>query len=181
MTTGPTDEESTTAAGGPGGMPLALRLSEGLGPLVEKLRGAASAGYDEWRVQDPEDGAYCMAYSWPATMSPEREARAWLADQKARFPNGLHSNYVVACVRVVPEKDQLLAEAADTLERQQAEIADAGAEVERMRQALRDIADPIAAWQRDLQPGYTLNGGMCVHMASDPETYRRMARDALRA
>ena len=31
MTTGPTDEESTTAAGGPGGMPLALRLSEGLG------------------------------------------------------------------------------------------------------------------------------------------------------
>ena len=35
MTTGPTDEESTTAAGGPGGMPLALRLSEGLGPLVE--------------------------------------------------------------------------------------------------------------------------------------------------
>ena len=28
MTTGPTDEESTTAAGGPGGMPLALRLSE---------------------------------------------------------------------------------------------------------------------------------------------------------
>ena len=32
MTTGPTDEESTTAAGGPGGMPLALRLSEVLGP-----------------------------------------------------------------------------------------------------------------------------------------------------
>ena len=53
-------------------------------------------------------------------------------------------------------------------------------EVERLRQALRDIADPIAAWQRDLQPGYTLDGGMCVHMANDPETYKRMAREALR-
>ena len=57
---------------------------------------------------------------------------------------------------------------------------EAGAEVERLRQALRDIADPIAAWQRDLQPGYTLDGGMCVHMANDPETYKRMAREALR-
>ena len=53
--------------------------------------------------------------------------------------------------------------------------------VERLRQALRDIADPIAAWQRDLQPGYTLDGGMCVHMANDPETYKRMAREALKA
>ena len=31
MTPGPTDARVTTAAGGPGGMPLALRLSEGLG------------------------------------------------------------------------------------------------------------------------------------------------------
>ena len=53
--------------------------------------------------------------------------------------------------------------------------AGTAAEVERLRQALRDIADPIAAWQRDLQPGYTLDGGMCVHMANDPETYKRMA------
>jgi hypothetical protein len=56
---------------------------------------------------------------------------------------------------------------------------DMGAEVERLRQALRDIADPISAWQRDLQPGYELDGGMCVHMANDPETYKRMAREAL--
>ena len=33
MTTGPTDVKVTTAAGGPDGMPLALRLSEGLGPV----------------------------------------------------------------------------------------------------------------------------------------------------
>ena len=59
--------------------------------------------------------------------------------------------------------------------------ADAGAEVERLRQALRDIADPIAAWQRDLEEGYTLDGAACVRMADDPETYRRMAREALKA
>jgi len=60
-------------------------------------------------------------------------------------------------------------------------MREAADEVERLRQALRDIADPIAAWERDLQPGYTLDGGMCVHMANDPETYKRMAREALRA
>lgn len=52
-------------------------------------------------------------------------------------------------------------------------------EVARLRQALRDIADPIPAWQRDLQDGYTLDGAECVRMADDPETYRRMAREAL--
>ena len=31
MTTGPTDGKVPTPAGGPGGLPLALRLSEGLG------------------------------------------------------------------------------------------------------------------------------------------------------
>ncbi len=100
-------------------------VDQGVGPLVEKLRGAASAGYDEWRVQDPEDGSFCIAYSWPDSHYPEREARAWLANHKARFPEGLYSSYVVACVRVVPQKDRLLAEAAVALERQQAEILDA--------------------------------------------------------
>jgi len=84
--------------------------------LTDRLRVAASAGYDEWRVQNPKDGAFCIAYSWPDTMSPEREARAWLADHKARFPDSPKAGYVVACVRVVPLKDRLLAEAADTIE-----------------------------------------------------------------
>lgn len=100
------------------------QVERGVGPLVEKLRGAASAGFDEWRVQDAT-GAYCLAYSWPDTMSPEREARSWLADKHARFPGSRYDQYVVACVHVVPEKDRLLMEAADALERQQAEIADA--------------------------------------------------------
>lgn len=92
-------------------------FSAGLGALVAQLRSAASAGYDDWRVQDPKDGSYCIAYSWPESMSPEREARAWLADQKARFPNSRQAGYVVECVRVVPTKDRLLAAAADELER----------------------------------------------------------------
>lgn len=100
-------------------------LQRGVRPLVERLRGAASAGYDEWRVQNPDGGSYCIAFSWPESHDPEREARAWLADHKARFPDSQFAGYVVACVRVVPLKDKLLTEAADALERQQAEIADA--------------------------------------------------------
>ena len=83
--------------------------------LTDRLRAAASAGYDEWRVQDPKDGAYCIAYSWPDVGNPEREARAWLADHKARFPDSPKAGYVAACVRVVPLKDRLLAEAADEI------------------------------------------------------------------
>jgi hypothetical protein len=100
----------------PKAVPADLRLSDGLGALVARLRNA-SHGYDEWRVQDPKDGAYCIAFSWPETMNPERAAREWLADHKARFPGGLHTDYVVACVRVMPEKDRLLLAAADELER----------------------------------------------------------------
>lgn len=60
-------------------------------------------------------------------------------------------------------------------------VAADAAEVARLRQALRDIADPIPAWRRDLQDGYALDGAACVRMADDPETYRRMAREALKA
>lgn len=87
-----------------------------LGALVARLRNACHS-YDEWRVQDPKDGAYCMAFSWPEVSNPERAAREWLADHKARFPGGLHTDYVAACVRVMPEKDRLLLEAAGELER----------------------------------------------------------------
>ena len=56
----------------------------------------------------------------------------------------------------------------------------AQARVAELEAALRDITDPIEAMRRNLQEGYTLNGAMCVHMANDPETYRRMAREALK-
>ena len=35
MTPGPTDGKCANPAGGPGGMPLALKLNEGLGPNAE--------------------------------------------------------------------------------------------------------------------------------------------------
>lgn len=95
----------------------ALRAALAASPdLAERLRAESSAGYDEWRVQDPKDGAYCIAFSWPGTLHPELEARAWLADQQDRFPQGRYADYVVACVRVVPTKDRLLREAADALQ-----------------------------------------------------------------
>jgi hypothetical protein len=90
-------------------------MSETVKPLPDRLEGAASDGHDEWRVQDPKDGAYCIAYSWPDVANPEREARDWLADQQTRFPKGRYASYEVACVRVVPHKDRLLAEAAAAL------------------------------------------------------------------
>ncbi len=122
--------------------------------LVAELRSNASAGYDEWRVQDPKDGSYCIAYSWPDTIHPELEARDWLADHRTRFPHGRYVDYVVTCVRVVPKKDRLLAQAADSLEQglaaldaehaqrialqhhaadQAQRVADLEAEIERLR------------------------------------------------
>ena len=41
MTTGPTDVKVTMAAGGPGGMPLALKFNEGLGALATRLAALA--------------------------------------------------------------------------------------------------------------------------------------------
>ena len=130
--------------------PLAFALTGELGPLVEKLRSTASAGYDEWRVQDPKDGSYCIAYSWPETLSPEREARAWLASHKKRFPDSQYAGFVVACVRVVPQKDRLLTEAAKALEDLGRELAELRAELAAERQACAAICRTQAArWSDD--------------------------------
>lgn len=50
---------------------------------------------------------------------------------------------------------------------------------DRLLQALQDIADPIAAWRRDLKEGERLDGQAALYMASKAETYQRMAREAL--
>ena len=130
---------------------VGAQVERGVGPLVEKLRGAASAGFDEWRVQDPKDGSYCIAYSWPETMNPEREARAWLADHKARFPNSQHAHFVVACVRVVPHKDRLLAEAADEIQRLTEELC----EGDDLRERLGDLLRRTAVALRGPEPPLT--------------------------
>ena len=61
------------------------------------------------------------------------------------------------------------------------EIEELRCEVARLRQALSDIADPFAAWQRNLKQGEQLNSVMCVVLANEPETYKRRAREALSA
>ena len=46
-------------------------------------------------------------------------------------------------------------------------------------QALEDVTDPVSKVRRELRPGYSLDGTGCVRMLDDPETYRRIAREAL--
>lgn len=49
-----------------------------------------------------------------------------------------------------------------------------------LRDALTDICDPIAAMQRDLPEGYSLNGAMAVAMCDKPQHYQDIAAKALR-
>lgn len=65
--------------------------------IVQRLR-EASQGREEWRVADPETGAYCMAFSHAGSPNPEREAREWLADHIARFPNSPNATKVGVCI-----------------------------------------------------------------------------------
>jgi hypothetical protein len=58
MTTGPTEGKCANPAGGPGGMPLALRLSEGLGitraatcAVLRVLRIRKSRGFEALRTR----------------------------------------------------------------------------------------------------------------------------------
>ena len=61
-------------------------------------------------------------------------------------------------------------------------VKDLQAENKRLRQALRDIANPMVQWRRELRADELLNGSTCVVLrAVGPETYRAMARRALAA
>lgn len=138
------DEATTTAAAV--GDPLEQRVV----PLVEKLRNAC-AGYDEWRVQDPKDGSYCIAFNWREVMYPERMAREWLADHCRRFPGGLHTDFVVACVRVQTQADELMQEAADELERLTTEVQ----ELDGLRDRLASLLSRTAVALRGPEPPLT--------------------------
>lgn len=104
-----TPEHEIEAAGG------LSAVDRSVGRLVDRLR-KASTGYDEWRVQHPEDGSYCMAMSYSDSINPERELREWFDGKKASFP-GWGADYVLAKVRVQTEEDMLMVEAACALER----------------------------------------------------------------
>lgn len=77
--------------------------------LAERLRKLA-AGTVEWRVADPQTGSYCIAFE------REHEADRWLADHKAKFPNSMHADKVVARVHWFGQLEQAAREAADLLD-----------------------------------------------------------------
>lgn len=82
--------------------------------LVEAMRGAAS-GEVEWRVQQPLDRSYCIAFRRKAWLDPERAAREWLAEHAKRYPSSPYASYEVAEVVVLDWRDKLMLEAADVL------------------------------------------------------------------
>lgn len=47
-------------------------------------------------------------------------------------------------------------------------------------QALRDIVNPVAKWERELAEDERLNGAGVVMLLKEPSTYQRIAEDALR-
>ena len=53
-------------------------------------------------------------------------------------------------------------------------------EVKRLRLVLENIADPIPAMEKSLPKGYKLDGQAAISLANDPETYRSIARAALK-
>ena len=99
--------------------------------LIEQLR-AAGKGTEEWRVADPADGSYCIAFSRDDSINPEREAREWLEDHRKRFPDSQKANYEVRRVMAQSNADLVMRQAAD--------------ELERMRETLQGIAK--ADWRK---------------------------------
>lgn len=90
--------------------------------LIQRLR-SLSHGFEEWRVESPVDGSYCMSYTRDDDLSPEQAARGWLAEHLLRHPDSQFAGYVVKKHVVKTRKDQALDDAADALERLEAENA----------------------------------------------------------
>lgn len=83
--------------------------------IAATLRELAT-GTVEWRVQDPIEKCYCISFDRERSINPEREAREWLADHKARFPKSQHAGYEVAEVRWFSRLERAALEAADALD-----------------------------------------------------------------
>ena len=82
--------------------------------LIARLE-AASQGWDEWRVQHPETGSYCMRFHRLDTSNPEMAARNWLDEHMSRYPDSKFVGYVVAKVRSYSQQDELIREAIEAL------------------------------------------------------------------
>ena len=117
------------------GGPVADTNTESVEALAAEIDAARSKGYDDWRVQNPVDRSVCMSFAWAEVINPERAAREWLADHKRRFPDSRFAGYEVACVRVVPNKDRLMAAAVAALRTLAAERDALRAELDAERSA----------------------------------------------
>lgn len=102
--------------------------------LTEELRNAGR-GREEWRVADPENGCYCIAFSRydGYSLNPELEAREWLEDHRRRFPDSQFAWYEVRRVVARDSTDDLLHSAAEHIERLTARALDLSAENDDMR------------------------------------------------
>lgn len=77
--------------------------------LAARLRDLAR-GTVEYRVADPETGAYCLN-------SPrEWEMDQWLLDYRREYPNGLHANKVVRRAHYFTALERAALEAAEALD-----------------------------------------------------------------
>lgn len=111
--------------------------------IVERLKEQA-VGREEWRIANPDDGSYVISFSWGDTLSPERDAREWLAYHLTRNP----ARRVAGEVRKVmaqSDTDMLMIDAANEIARLRDENAKLRADAERYRW-LRDHAE-AADWE----------------------------------
>lgn len=82
--------------------------------IVERLKEHA-VGREEWRIANPDDGSYVISFSYGDTLSPERDAREWLADHLCRNPTSWVAGYEVRKVMAQSDSDMLMIEAADEI------------------------------------------------------------------
>jgi hypothetical protein len=83
--------------------------------IATKLRELVT-GTVEWRVQHPVEKSYCISFNHRGSINPEREAREWLADHKARHPGSQFACYEVAEVLWFSRLERAALEAADALD-----------------------------------------------------------------
>jgi hypothetical protein len=91
--------------------------------LIRRLR-AASAGRIEWRIVSPDGNRMAMWFSREgpdAVLDPEREAREWLRQHQADYPERF-AGYTVERAVALNQADQLMQEAADELEKSDAQV-----------------------------------------------------------
>lgn len=91
--------------------PLAWEATMAADPktIAAELRRIAR-GRAEWRVADPDTGAYCIAFD------ADWQAHQWLAEHVRNHPTSMHANKVVKRVHVLSELERAGLAAAQLLD-----------------------------------------------------------------